>query len=153
MKRTFVAASTLAIAFAASGLALAQEKGQTADSAPAGMTTPMTVDAAGQAIPSDKLIGADVTNPAHQRVGSVDELLLNRSGQVQGLVVSVGGFLGVGDRKVVLPWNGLTISREGDQVVAVASASKEQLKAMPEYKPPKSDTSKPADLPVRPAMK
>src|SRR3546814_5085303 len=112
MKRTLAVASTLAIALATSGLAAAQEKAQTAPSAPSGMTTPMTADAAGQAIPANKLVGADVTNTSNERVGSVNELLLNKSGQVQGLVVSVGGFLGVGDRKVVLPWDDLTISRK-----------------------------------------
>lgn len=149
MKRTLAVASTLAIALATSGLAVAQEKAQTAPSAPSGMTTPMTADAAGQAIPANKLVGADVTNTANERVGSVDELLLNTSGQVQGLVVSVGGFLGVGDRKVVLPWDDMTISRKGDQVVAVASASKDELKAMPEYQPPKhAATTKPMASPM-----
>src|SRR3546814_11187726 len=96
--------------------------------------------------PANKLVGADVTNTSNDRVVSVNELLLHKSGQVQGLVVSVGGFLGVGDRKVILPWDDLTISRNGDQVVAVASATKDQLKAMPEYQPPKrSATTQPMD--------
>jgi hypothetical protein len=149
MKRSLAVASTLALAFATSGLALAQEKGQTAPSAPSGMTTPMSVDMAGHAIPANKLIGADVTNGAKEQVGSIDELLLDKSGQVKGLVVSVGGFLGVGDRKVVLPWDDMTISRNGDRVIAVASATKDELKAMPEYKPPKAAASKPMDMPAR----
>lgn len=151
MKRNLAAVSTLAIALAASSFALpqstmAQERGQTAPSAPSGMTTPMPADAAGHAIPANKLIGADVTNAKREQVGSIDELLINKSGQVQGLVVSVGGFLGVGDRKVVLPWDGLSISRNGDQVVAVASATKDQLKAMPEYHPPKAKAASSAPM-------
>ena len=149
MKRTITAASTLAIALAASSLALAQEKGQTAPSAPAGMTTPMQADAAGHAIPANKLIGADVTNAKREQVGSIDELLIDKSGQVRGLVVSVGGFLGVGDRKVVLSWDDLAISRHDDQVVAVASATKDQLKAMPEYKTPKQAAAASMDKPAQ----
>ena len=151
MERISVIAPALAIALAASGFAAAQENGQTAPSAPSGMTPPMRADAAGQGIPANKLIGADVTNTANERVGSVNELLIDKSGQVQGLVVSVGGFLGVGDRKVVLPWNDMTISQNGNQVVAVASATKEQLKAMPEYQPPKAASVQRIDVPVRPS--
>lgn len=149
MKRTFAAASALAIGLAASGYAMAQETGQTAPSAPSGMTTPMRAAAAGKGIPANKLIGADVTNMANERVGSVDELLLDKSGQVQGLVVSVGGFLGMGDRKVVLAWNDMTISQNGNQVVAVATATKDQLKALPEYQPPKAAGIQRMDAPVR----
>ena len=136
MTRAYLIASALSLALAAPGLAAAQDKAPPA-AVPGGIGMPDSGPAvAGPVLPSGQLIGADVVNTANERIGSVDQVLVTRRGDIRSVVVSVGGFLGVGDRKVVMPWQDLDFSHSGRQVVAVAMATREQLKALPEYRPP-----------------
>jgi hypothetical protein len=71
--------------------------------APAGWTQTnkvenfVTVQPAGQWLAS-QFIGQPVTNNAGERVGDVNDLLFDKSGQVSTVVIGVGGFLGVGEK-------------------------------------------------------
>jgi hypothetical protein len=96
---------------------------------------------------ASKLIGVDVYNQQNENLGEINELILNSSGQVAGAVIGVGGFLGMGERNVMVPLNKLTFSNEGRSTTgaagsdkqwypdrAVLNATKDQLKQMPEFK-------------------
>lgn len=108
--------------------------GMTAPSATA--PAPMTsADMAG-AINSDDLIGKKVKNSSDETVGSIDALLVSKDARVVGVVLDVGGFLGVGGKKVVVPINQLSVAGRDD--VRIPTASKEQLKQAPAYEKPKS---------------
>lgn len=45
---------------------------------------------------ASKLIGVNIYNEANEKLGEINELVINRSGQVAGAVIGVGGFLGMG---------------------------------------------------------
>lgn len=77
-----------------------------------------------------KIIGTKVVNSAGESVGSVDDLVVREKDQVVMAVLSVGGFLGIGDRKVAVPWNELTF---GQNRTITYNVSKEQLRAQPEF--------------------
>jgi len=77
-----------------------------------------------------KIIGTKVKNSAGESVGSVDDLVVREKDQVVMAVLSVGGFLGIGDRKVAVPWNELTF---GTDRTITYNVTKEQLKEQPEY--------------------
>jgi sporulation protein YlmC with PRC-barrel domain len=49
------------------------------------------------------LIGMDLFGANNEDMGEVDDVLINRNGQVVGLVLGVGGFLGIGETKVAVP--------------------------------------------------
>jgi hypothetical protein len=49
---------------------------------------------------SSKLIGLDVYNEQNEKIGDINEILLDKSGKVGGVVIGVGGFLGVGQRDI-----------------------------------------------------
>jgi sporulation protein YlmC with PRC-barrel domain len=49
---------------------------------------------------SSKLIGLDVYNEQNEKIGDVSEILIDKSGKVDGVVISVGGFLGIGQRDI-----------------------------------------------------
>lgn len=49
------------------------------------------------------LIGRDVYGADNQDIGEVNDVLLNRSGQVEALVIGVGGFLGIGESNIAVP--------------------------------------------------
>ena len=58
-----------------------------------------------QAQGTDKLVfskfkGSDVLGPDDQKVGSVSDILFDKSGKIDGLIVGVGGFLGMGEPSV-----------------------------------------------------
>lgn len=60
----------------------------------------------GDVICSDKVEGTKVFNAAGDKLGSIDELMIDkRSGQVRYAVMEFGGFLGMGTDRYPLPWN------------------------------------------------
>ena len=77
-----------------------------------------------------ELDGMDVANASGEKIGEVSEVLIDRSGQVVALAVEAGGFLGLGDRDVVVQFD--QVKLQGDRLVT--SLTKEQLKDMPEWK-------------------
>ncbi|HWV55761.1 PRC-barrel domain-containing protein [Pseudorhodoplanes sp.] len=115
--------------------------------APAATNQTMNKPATGQWRAS-KLIGVNVYNQQNEKLGEINELIMNSSGQVAGAVIGVGGFLGMGERDVMVPLNQLRFSSDGATTTgsanngdhkwyperAVLNANKDQLKAMPEFK-------------------
>jgi hypothetical protein len=51
-----------------------------------------------------KITGVDVYGPDNQKVGDIDELLVDRDGKIQAVVIGVGGFLGIGQKDVAIPY-------------------------------------------------
>ena len=64
----------------------------------------MTQQQTGEMLAQD-IIGTNVRNAQNESIGSVSDLVLDDKGQLKGAVVSVGGFLGIGDKKVAVPWD------------------------------------------------
>lgn len=121
-----------------------------------------------------KMVGLNVYNESNESLGSISDLLMDKSGNIKGVVIGVGGFLGVGEHLVALPFDKVkfvnepvvsasaasgsssTGARPGSTTTtgaastapaatpakpnpwypdhAVISATKEQLKAMPQFK-------------------
>jgi sporulation protein YlmC with PRC-barrel domain len=123
-----------------------------------------------------KLVGLNVYNDSNESLGSINDLLVDKSGNIKGVVIGVGGFLGVGEHLVALPFDKVKFvnepvaytgtagaggaasgARPGASTTtgaantapaaatpakpnpwypdhAVISATKDQLKAMPEFK-------------------
>jgi sporulation protein YlmC with PRC-barrel domain len=61
---------------------------------------------------ASKVIGLNVYNDQNQNVGSINDLLMDKSGAVKGAVLSVGGFLGMGSRYIAIPYEKLKFSEE-----------------------------------------
>ena len=122
---------------------------------------------------TSKLVGLSVYNDKNESLGSINDLLADKNGNIKAVVIGVGGFLGVGEHLVAVPFDKIkfvnepvaytgasnaTGSRPASSTTtgaatssaapaataakanpwypdhAVFSASKEQLKAMPEFK-------------------
>lgn len=109
-------------------------------SAPALAQTPITETANVAVSPSDalasNLVGLDVNNAANEDIGEIEDLVLDSSMKVKGLVLSVGGFLGLGDRYVVVPPGAVKVTFDGTakEWKGTSTLTREQLKAMPEFK-------------------
>jgi sporulation protein YlmC with PRC-barrel domain len=123
---------------------------------------------------ASKLMGLDVYNEANEKLGDINELILDKNGKVNAVVIGVGGFLGMGEHDIAVSMDKLkfmeepvrtsstapatttretttketttgaattttTTARTADENDwtpdhAVMSGTKEQLKAMPQFK-------------------
>jgi len=83
---------------------------------------------------ASKVVGVSVVNNNNDSVGKIGEVLLNQSGEIAGVVVDVGGFLGIGTHPVKLTWKEIKLVNNDGSLQAVVNMDKAALKAMPEYK-------------------
>lgn len=82
---------------------------------------------------AESLLGVDVTN-GQDTIGKVSDLIVTEDGQVQAIVVGVGGFLGIGEKRVALDWDSVKLTRQDDDRIVEVSATRDELEQMPEYK-------------------
>jgi hypothetical protein len=80
---------------------------------------------------ASKVIGSSVVNDANETIGKIDDLLISSDGKQPYAVLSVGGFLGMGTRLVVVPYETLKFI---DNKVVLPGGTKEGLKMLPEFK-------------------
>ena len=87
---------------------------------------------------SSKLKGLNVYNQKVESVGEITDIALKGS-QVDALILSVGGFLGMGEHYVAVSPASVNVKRDtkNDKWVATMNTTKEALKAAPEFKYPK----------------
>ena len=115
---------------------------------------------------SSKLIGLDIYNRADEKIGDINEILLDKDGKVKAVVIGVGGFLGMGEHDVAVSMDKLKFMEEAHKSAradaktdgntghdrigrapagrdtandwvpdhAVMDATKDQLKALPQFK-------------------
>ncbi len=67
---------------------------------------------------ASKMIGLGVYNEQNEKVGNINEVLFDRSGKAEGVVIGVGGFLGLGERNVAVPYQELKWSMTPAAAVA-----------------------------------
>ena len=61
---------------------------------------------------SSKLIGVNVYNDNNEKIGDIQELIVDKSGKVDNVVLGVGGFLGMGEHLVAVPYDKLKFVNE-----------------------------------------
>ena len=119
---------------------------------------------------ASKLMGLDVYNEGNEKLGEINELILDKSGKVAAVIIGVGGFLGMGEHDIAVSMDKLKFVEEPVRTSAttketttketttgaasssttttartsnandwtpdhaVMSGTKEQLKAMPQFK-------------------
>jgi sporulation protein YlmC with PRC-barrel domain len=106
---------------------------------PAPATTPVPAEESRASAPTyytadhelraSKLVGASVYDDQDKSIGSISDVLLNDSDHKAGMVViSVGGFLGVGSKLVSVPFDQVKVQ---DNKVVMPGATKASLESMP----------------------
>jgi len=86
---------------------------------------------------ASKLIGTNVYGPDNAKIGDVSEVLLDNSGSTHAVIIGVGGFLGVGQKDVAVPFNALTVTptAAGDKIEKiVVKYTKADLENAPAFK-------------------
>jgi hypothetical protein len=79
---------------------------------------------------ASKVIGSSVVNDANQTIGKIDDLLVTRDGKEPYAVLSVGGFLGMGTRLVVIRYDSLKFP---DNKIMLPGGTKDGLKMLPAF--------------------
>lgn len=111
-------AATLAASALLLGTSFAQTTPPAPPAPPAAQTAPSTTmqPAATQQQTGQwrgsKLIGLDIYNSNNEKIGDVSEIITNSNGQIEAVVVGVGGFLGLGQHDVALKWSDLRFVNE-----------------------------------------
>jgi sporulation protein YlmC with PRC-barrel domain len=82
---------------------------------------------------ASKFIGQTVRNGKGEKIGTVDDLILNQGDRILYAVISVGGFLGVGDRLVAVPFEELTFGSKDVDGVVLYGMSKGELESVPPF--------------------
>ncbi|NTG49507.1 PRC-barrel domain containing protein [Agrobacterium rhizogenes] len=81
-------------------------------------------------------IGQSVYNGQNESIGSINDLVLLKQGGVVAAVVGVGGFLGMGQKNVAVPFDKITATQnvEDGSVKLTTTETADALKAAPEFK-------------------
>src|ERR1700749_2565068 len=125
MKRSFLLPAVAATAVLLAGPVYAQLAPQT--------VTLMKVDPSTLATGyrSSKIVGGSIVNDANEIVGTVDDLIITPTGQAPYVILSVGGFLGIGTKYVALPFTSLKIV---DKKITLPGGTKDALQGLPDFK-------------------
>jgi hypothetical protein len=125
------------------------EQPATTDTTGTATTQPTTTDQTGTvaqqeqalAAPSgllaSNLIGTTVYSADVQSIGDINDIILSQQGEPSQVIVGVGGFLGIGEKDVVLDMSKLQIAATDDgNLKVVAQTSQEELQNMPAFMRP-----------------
>ena len=82
---------------------------------------------------SSNVIGLDVYNEEKRNIGTIKDIALDANG-LNGYIVNVGGFLGMGDHYVVVRPSAIGFNDKDNKWHATMNVNADQLKAAPEYK-------------------
>ena len=87
---------------------------------------------------SSKLKGLSVTNQKDETVGEITDIAI-KNHEVDALILSVGGFLGMGERYVAVSPSSVSVryDSKNDKWLASMNTTKDALKSAPEFKYPK----------------
>jgi sporulation protein YlmC with PRC-barrel domain len=69
-----------------------------------------------------------VYDPKESKIGDIDDVLVDKSGKVTGLVIGVGGFLGAGEKDVIVPFSAIKMSKRNDKWWLTLDETKDDLK-------------------------
>jgi hypothetical protein len=83
---------------------------------------------------SGDIIGTRIKNAEGKDIGEIDRLLIDpQGGKISHVVVGLGGFLGVGEKKVVVPWSELKMGAAQDGKKALITMDQAKLESAPRY--------------------
>ncbi len=98
---------------------------------------------------ASKLVGVNIYNEQNEKIGAIDDVIVDPSGKVDGVVISVGGFLGMGEHNVMMRMDQIKFANKAGTTTTgstssgdkqwypdrgTVNATKDQLKTMHELK-------------------
>jgi sporulation protein YlmC with PRC-barrel domain len=99
-----------------------------------------------------KVVGLNVYNDSNESIGSINDLLTDKSGNIKGIVIGVGGFLGMGTHLVAVPFDKVKFVSE-PVVLASAASESSGSSGVTGTRPPPSGGVTTGAVPAAPAVK
>jgi hypothetical protein len=98
------------------------------------------------AVPNDSVTATDyykqtVHDPADNKIGTVEDVLVAKDGTIPAVIVGVGGFLGAGEKDVAVPFSALRAAKKDTATRLVLDTTKDALKSAPGYKYDRTTTT------------
>jgi sporulation protein YlmC with PRC-barrel domain len=78
-------------------------------------------------------VGTQVVGKDGQQIGKISNLVFDQDGRIELAIIGIGGFLGIGEKDVAVPFDAIKSETVNDRPAFVVDATKEQLKAAPVY--------------------
>ena len=87
-------------------------------------------------IAASTYIGQSVYNAGDESIGEINDLIIKKDGGVEAAVIGVGGFLGLGEKDVAVPFDRITIAEQPntDALKLTTTETVDTLKAAPQFK-------------------
>ncbi|TJZ93928.1 PRC-barrel domain containing protein [Paracoccus gahaiensis] len=80
----------------------------------------------------DWITGTNVTSPTGDDIGAISDVIVDGdTGEMKAAIIGVGGFLGIGEKQIALPWADLTINSDAQEITT--DLTQEEAEAAPEY--------------------
>jgi sporulation protein YlmC with PRC-barrel domain len=107
---------------------------ETAENKTMGIDRSAMTSVTSEELSADNLIGRAVYSADDDNIGEIGDVLLSADNKVEGFVLDVGGFLGMGEKEVAISPENLDIRADADGNLTVFTPfTQEQLEAQPEY--------------------
>lgn len=81
----------------------------------------------------ESVLGIEALSSTGDNMGRIDDIIVDRSGEIRAAIIDFGGFLGVGSRKIAVDWRSLHFDPKKPGAVVV-NLTKDQLRVAPVYK-------------------
>mgnify|MGYP000916177663 CR=1 FL=1 len=81
------------------------------------------------------LLGKEISTQQDQDPGRIVDILSDANGSVRAAVIEFGGFLGIGVRKVAVPWTALRFEDKSGRTAILVDLTREEIMRLPEYRP------------------
>jgi sporulation protein YlmC with PRC-barrel domain len=92
---------------------------------------------------SSKLIGLDVYNDRDEKLGAISEILLDKSGKVDFVVIGIGGFLGIGQHDIMIEMSKLKFVDEPVRTSSTTTSATGSATTGTANRPPTTTMSRP----------
>ncbi|AWJ83140.1 hypothetical protein TSH58p_06145 [Azospirillum sp. TSH58] len=157
MRREIIAAASVLALM--TGTAMAQTTSPTTGSPATGAPTATEMNNSGSTMPggsaatgsasgltggtlasAENMMGKNVYGTDNEKVGEVEDIILDSNGQAQQLVISSGGFLGIGEKQIAVDISNANWDAQQERV-QLSGMTRDQVKAMPEFEYSDTTTS------------
>ena len=103
--------------------------------APGGPSAQIMTSLPGEAMTVTHWYKQNVYDPGENKIGEIMDVLVDKDGKIVALMVGVGGFLGMGEKDVAIPFHAVQFkTKDNNKWWPVVNATKDALKAAPGYK-------------------
>lgn len=96
-------------------------------------SSPVALTSAPDGVTVTNYYKQNVYDPQNNKIGEIADVLLDQQGKVTAFIVSVGGFLGVGNKDVAVPFDAIHGTLKDNKWTLTMNADKDQLKSAPGY--------------------